>query len=107
MPTYRAKRPNRSPTHPGAILREDILPALDLSVSQAARDLRISRQVLHRILAERVGITPEMALKLGRLCGDGPDIWLRMQAAHDLWHARAKLGAALRSVPERRRATSS
>jgi len=69
--TEEAKRPNRPPTHPGAILREDVLPALDLSVSQAARDLRISRQGLHRILAEEAGISPEMALKVGRLCGAG------------------------------------
>jgi len=103
MTSYPARRPNRPPTHPGAILREDVLPALRLSVVQAARDLGISRQVLHGILGERVSISPEMALKLGRLCGDGPDVWLRMQAAHDLWRARRKLGRKLNAVPERHR----
>jgi addiction module HigA family antidote len=101
MKTYPARRPQRPPTHPGAILREDVLPALRVSVAQAARDLGISRQVLHQILAERVSISPEMALKLGRFCGDGPDIWLRMQAAYDLWRARRRLGARLNAVPER------
>ncbi|MGQ0662761.1 MAG: HigA family addiction module antitoxin [Pseudomonadota bacterium] len=101
MTTYPARRPNRPPTHPGAILREDVLPALRISVAQAARDLGISRQGLHQILAERVSISSEMALKLGRFCGDGPDIWMRMQVAYDLWHARRKLGAALSAVPER------
>lgn len=98
---YPAKRPERLPTHPGALLREDVLPALGLSVMQAARDLKVSRQVLHQILAERVAVSPTMALKLGRLAGDGPDAWLRMQNAHDLWHARKKLGGKLDGVPER------
>ena len=98
---YPAKRPMRMPTHPGALLREDVLPALCLSVTQAARDLKVSRQVLHQILAERVAVTPTMALKLGRLAGDGPDAWLRMQNAHDLWHARQRLGAMLNEVPTR------
>ena len=56
----------RRPTHPGAILREDVLPALGLSVSEAARQLGVTRQTLHRIMAERVSITPEMVARLGR-----------------------------------------
>lgn len=101
MPLYRPGRMTRPPTHPGAILREDVLPALKLTVSQAARDLGVSRQLLHRVLNEQGPITPEMALKIGRLCGNGPDLWINMQAAHDLWHAKQKLGAALNAVPER------
>ena len=75
------------PTHPGDILREDVLPALDLSVSEAARQLRISRQTLHRVLSGKAGISPDMALRLGKFCGNGPGIWLRLQQSHDLWHA--------------------
>ena len=90
----------RQPTHPGEILREDVLPALRLSVSEAARQLRVPRQRLHRVLAGRAPVTAEMALRLGRFCGDGPDLWLRMQQAHDLWHARERLGAALETIPE-------
>jgi antitoxin HigA-1 len=80
----------RQPTYPGAILREDVLPALGLSVTEAARPLGISRQTLHRIMAEKVSITPEMAARLGRFCSNGPGLWLRMQQAYDLW--RAELG---------------
>src|SRR5687768_9181069 len=76
---------NRCPTHPGEILREDVLPALELSVSEAARQLGVTRQMLHRILAERAAITPEMAVRIGRFCGNGPSVWLRMQQAYDLW----------------------
>lgn len=88
------------PTHPGAILREDVLPALGLSVAEAARQLRVSRQMLHAILAERSAVSPEMALRLGRFCGNGASFWLRTQVSHDLWHAARKLEAELREIPE-------
>jgi addiction module HigA family antidote len=64
------------PSHPGALLREDVLPALGLSVTDAAEHLRVSRQMLHRVLSEESAVSPEMALRLGKLCGDGPRIWL-------------------------------
>jgi len=89
----------RAPTHPGEILREDVLPALGLSVSSAARELRISRQTLHRILAGRSAVTPEMAVRLGRFCGNGPELWLRMQGAHDLWHAQRDLRDEVEKIP--------
>ena len=89
MATHCAKRdPNRVPTHPGEILTEDALPAIDMSATEAAGTLVVSRQTLHRILAGKAGVTPEMALRLGKCCGNGPGIWLRMQEALDLWHAR-------------------
>ena len=90
---------NRRPTHPGAVLREDVLPALRLSVSAAARHLQISRQTLHRILAEEAGVTPEMALRLGKLCGNGPALWLAMQQACDLWQAERELTETLAAIP--------
>ena len=96
---FEAKRPNRAPTHPGAILREDVLPALAITVTDAAGHLRITRQQLHRILSEDAGISPEMALRLGKFCGNGPDLWMRMQEAHDLWRAREKIGAELDAIP--------
>src|SRR5215510_10400995 len=85
------ERPEREPTHPGQILRDDVLPVLKLSVSEAARQLRITRQTLHRILAGEAAVTPEMAVRLGKFCGNGPELWLRMQQNHDLWHAQQKL----------------
>lgn len=75
------------PTHPGELLREELLPAMGLSVSEAARRLRVSRQTLHSLLAERAAVTPEMALRLGKFCGNGPGIWLRLQQEFDLRRA--------------------
>lgn len=89
MAEYPAKNsPKRRPTHPGAILREDVLPAMVISVSEFARRIGVSRQVLHRILAETHGITPEMALRIGEFLGNGPELWLRMQQDYDLWQVR-------------------
>jgi addiction module HigA family antidote len=101
MKEYAVQRPlGRLPIHPGEVLREDVLPALGLSVSEAARRLGVSRQQLHRILACTHPITPEMALRIGRLAGNGPGLWLRMQQAYDLWHAEQRLHEALaRIVP--------
>jgi addiction module HigA family antidote len=92
-------RPRRKPTHPGELLREDVLPALGISVSEAARRLRISRQTLHRILAGDAGVSPDMAVRLGKFCGNGPGLWLRMQQAYDLWHAEQRLANELTKIP--------
>ncbi len=99
MAEYRVKRPlKRVPTHPGAVLREDVLPELKLSVSEAARRLGVSRQQLHRILGCTHPITVEMALRIGRLAGNGPGMWLRMQQNHDLWHAEQELKSELKKI---------
>ena len=90
---------DREPTHPGEILREDVLPALGLSVTEAARQLRVSRQTLHRVLSGRSAVSAEMAVRLGQFCGNGPDLWLRMQAAHDLWHAQRRLQQEVERIP--------
>ncbi len=100
------RRPQRPPVHPGEILKEDVLPALGLSVSEAARQLRISRQTLHRILKGSHGITPEMAVRLGKFCGNGPGLWLRMQQSYDLWQANEKLSDELRQIPAHHAAQS-
>src|ERR1700694_67249 len=84
-------RPHRPPTHPGEVLRDEVLPALDLTVSDAARKLRVTRQTLHRILSGRSGISPEMAVRLGKFCGQGPALWLHLQYAYDLFHAQQRL----------------
>ena len=76
----------RPPTHPGEILREDVLPSLGLSESEAAKRLGISGQQLHGILASAHPVTTEMALRIGKFAGNGPGLWLRMQQEYDLWH---------------------
>ena len=82
----------RVPTHPGAILREDVLPRLPgMSISAFARNLGVSRQTLHSVLAERSGVSAEMALRLGTLLGNGAQLWLDMQTKFDLCQAEAKL----------------
>ncbi len=91
--------PVRCPTHPGVILRDDVLPALNLSVSEASRQLRVTRQTLHRIMAGHTSITPEMAVRLGKFCGNGPGLWLRMQQNYDLWHARQRLEDEMEKIP--------
>jgi addiction module HigA family antidote len=92
-------RPRRKPTHPGELLREDVLPSLRISVSEAARKLRVSRQTLHRILAGDAAVTPDMAVRLGKFCGNGPGLWLRMQQAYDLWHAEQRLANEITKIP--------
>ena len=77
------------PTHPGALLREEVLPAAGLSVTAAAAALGVTRQTLHSILSERQSVTPEMALRLGKLLRNGPALWLRMQQDYDLTKAAA------------------
>jgi len=92
--------PQWPPTHPGEILREDVLPALNLSVSEAARQLRITRQTLHKILAGTMSVTPEMAVRLGKFCGNGPNLWINMQVAHDLWKAKQRLKNEIKRIPD-------
>ncbi len=103
MTEYSIKRPlERPPIHPGEILREDVLPALGLSVSEAARRLGVSRQQLHRVLACTHPITTEMALRIGKFAGNGPALWLRLQQAHDLWYAERRMESELTKIePEK------
>ena len=88
----------RKPTHPGAILREDVLPHLGLTVSTFARSLGISRQTLHAVLSERSGVSAEMAVQLGACLGNGANLWLDMQSRYDLWQAEFRLGKVLRKM---------
>ncbi len=96
--------PDRPPVHPGEILKEDVLPALNLSVAAAAKRLGVTRQTLHRVLAGTAAISPEMALRIGKFCGNGPDLWLRMQGAYDLWHAQKALRSELAKIETQRAA---
>ncbi len=93
------RNPAREPTHPGEILREDVLPALGMTVSRTARELGVSRQMFHRVLNAQVPVTVAMALRLGKLCGNGPRLWLNLQRETDLWYAERKMRAELRAIP--------
>ena len=102
--TIPAGRPFHQPTHPGELLREEVLSALNLSVTRAAELLRVSRQALHAVLGERAAVTPEMAVRLGKLCGNGPGLWLRMQQARDLWQAERDMANTVADIPTMRAA---
>ena len=90
------------PIHPGEIMREDILPETGLSVTAAAKALGVSRQMLHEILAERRPLSAIMCLKVARLFGSSPEMWMRLQATYDLKRAaqdRKVMQGVLRIVP--------
>ncbi|SFV36351.1 addiction module antidote protein, HigA family [Devosia crocina] len=95
--TVAARRGDWCPTHPGELLGEDIIPATGRSKSEIARLLGISRQHLYDILAGRKPVSAEVAVRLGKLFGNGPRLWLGMQAAHDTWHAERRID--LNAIP--------
>ena len=72
------------PAHPGEILREDVLPALGMTKTAVAGALGISRQSLYDIVNEKQPVTAEMAVRFGKLFGNGAAFWLNLQRAHDL-----------------------
>ena len=78
------RHPSVDPVHPGAILREDILPALSMSKTAMADALKISRQTLYDILDEKQPVTAEMAVRFSKLFGNGPNFWINLQRAYDL-----------------------
>jgi antitoxin HigA-1 len=86
MKTLRA--PKRRPTHPGAILREDVLPALGMTQTEFAQRLGVSRLSVSDLVHEKRSMTPEMAARVGKLLNTTPESWLRMQAAVDLWEVQ-------------------
>jgi addiction module HigA family antidote len=82
------RNPNRRPTHPGAILREDVMPALNISQGRLAELLGVSRLTVSQLLHEHRALSPDMAMRLEKLLGSSAEGWLRMQQALDLWEAR-------------------
>lgn len=96
MNSLRAK--NRKPTHPGAIIREDILPELGISQTDLADHLRVSRRTISEIIHERRPLTPDMALRLSHFLGTTPESWLNMQQALDIWELERKHAALYKAV---------
>jgi addiction module HigA family antidote len=95
-----------NPPYPGEVLREVVLPALGLSVTEAAESLGVSRVALSRVLNGHAAISPEMALRLEKWLGTDrggrADLWLAHQAVHDLWHTRRSAAAKIRKVKRAR-----
>jgi len=86
--SYAAERSvTRRPTHPGFLLADTVIPATGKSKTEIARLLGISRQQLYDILDEKRPISPSVAVRMGKLFGNGASLWMRMQSAYDLWEA--------------------
>jgi addiction module HigA family antidote len=85
------RTPDRCPTHPGDVLREDVIPATGKPKAEIAHMLGISRQHLHDILATRKPVSAEVAVRLAKLFGTEPLVWIRMQGAYDAWHAEREV----------------
>jgi len=77
--------PKRKPTHPGEVLREDVLPSLKMPQTELARRLGVNRLSVSELLLEKRALSPDMAIRVGRLTSTTPESWLRMQEELDLW----------------------
>ncbi len=81
---------HRKPTHPGEILREDVIIPLGLTVTEAAKRLGVTRKTLSALINCKASLSPEMAVRVGKATKTSPESWLYMQAKLDLWHAEQK-----------------
>lgn len=82
------RNPNRRPTHPGAVLREDVLPALKMTQTELAERIGVSRLSVSELIHEKRAMSPEMAVRIAMLLNTSAESWLRMQEAVDLWTVR-------------------
>lgn len=80
--------PKRKPTHPGEVLREDVLPALGMSQTELAKRLGVSRLSVSELLLEKRAMSADMALRVAKLTNTTPESWLRMQEALELWELK-------------------
>lgn len=98
------RSPSRRPTHPGAILRDDVLPALQMTQIQFAERLGVSRLTVSELLNEKRALSAEMALRLSKLLDTSPESWLAMQDAVDLWELRQRPGVleSVKPLPKKR-----
>ena len=78
----------RRPTHPGEVLLEDVIRPLGLTITEAARDLGVTRKALSEFVNQKSGLSPEMALRIARATDTSPESWLNMQSKLDLWKAK-------------------
>ena len=98
-----ANRQTRKPTHPGELIREDLLPETGLSQTQLANLMGVSRRTISEIVHERRRVTPDIAFRLAKVFNSTPEMWLNMQQAVDLWEARTNHGneyEKIRSIQE-------
>ena len=84
--------PMKNPPHPGLSVRHDCIEPLDLTITEAAKILGVTRQALNNLVNGKSGISPEMAIRLDKAFGGGAETWLRLQMAYDLAQARQHEG---------------
>lgn len=89
-----------NPPHPGQILKEDVLPELGLTVGELAAHLGVSRPHLSRVLNGHAGISADVDLRLSEALGQMPGLWLKMQAAYDLWQASRQRRKPIPPLPK-------
>lgn len=87
-----------NPPHPGLTIREDVLPDLGLTVTDAAQQLGVSRVALSRVINGRAAISADMAIRFAQWLGGDAEIWLRLQMQYDLWQAEKKTRAMVKPV---------
>ena len=87
-----------NPPHPGEVLRDGVLDGTGITVTEAARQLGVTRAALSRILNGRAGISPDMAVRLGKWLDHSPESWLRMQMDYDLWQAQRRPRPSIRPL---------
>ncbi len=88
--------------HPGVFFERNILSEFRRqrrTIGEIARLLDVSRQTLHRVMTGQAAVTPDMAARLGKLCGNGPDLWLNLQARYDAWEVMHRLADELKKIP--------
>jgi len=85
-------RRTRKPTHPGELIREDLLPETGISQSELARLMGVSRRTISEVIHERRRLTPDIAFRLAKVFNSTPEMWLNMQQAVDLWEANKNHG---------------
>lgn len=94
---YKAGARKRAPTHPGAVIAS-ALKGLGVTSNAAAKAMGLTAPTLANVINADSAVTPNMALRLGRYLGNGPEIWLGLQADYDLWHTREKLKSELAKI---------
>jgi addiction module HigA family antidote len=105
MAEYETRRPLMvPPPHPGSLMREILAEHLGLPIATAARRMGTSRGALYGVLDAKASLTPDMALRFGKLTGTPVEVLLRMQTAHELWHAERRLTGALKKIETAKRA---
>jgi addiction module HigA family antidote len=88
------------PIHPGEVLRDGVFSTGEVTVTGAAAALGVTRMALSRVLNSKAAISAEMAVRLGKWLGTGPDTWINLQAQYDLWRAEQALKAQVKKIPK-------